>query len=99
LEQNIGEIQSITDLLAEGITPEDLLYRLLGENTQILEKRETKFYCHCSRRKTEEMLISLGKEEIESIIREQGEAEVVCHFCNDKYHFSRLELERIKAKL
>ncbi len=99
LEQNIGHLHSITDLLAEGITPEDLLYRLLGEETQLLEKRETRFHCHCSRSKTEAMLMSLGKEEIESIIREQGEAEVVCHFCNDKYHFSRKELEKVKEKL
>ena len=43
-------------------------------------------------------LISIGKKEIEDIIKEDGKAELVCHFCNKKYDFNKEELEKIKIK-
>ena len=40
-------------------------------------------------------LIAIGKEELENIIKEDGKAELVCHFCNKKYEFNKEELEKI----
>ena len=44
-------------------------------------------------------LISIGKEEIEKMIEEDGKADTTCHFCNKKYHFFILDLEKILNKL
>jgi molecular chaperone Hsp33 len=99
LEERIAKITSITDLLSQGKTPERLLQQLLGENAQFLENKETRFGCTCSRDKVRTMLVSLGKQELEAIVAEVGEAEVVCHFCNEKYRFGKEELLTIVASL
>ena len=53
------------------------------------------FECDCSRDKFESGMISLGKEELEKMLNEDGEAEVTCHFCNKKYHFDEEDLKRM----
>ncbi|RAL23191.1 Hsp33 family molecular chaperone HslO [Thermoflavimicrobium daqui] len=99
LEKNISKLQSITGVLRDQVTPEELLVKLMGENTVILEKKPVQFHCHCSKEKTEEMLITLGRKELSAIIEEQGQAEVVCHFCNEKYLFTHDELEHLLTKV
>ena len=44
-------------------------------------------------------LATIGKEELEDIIEKDGKAEILCHFCNKKYNFTREELEKILLKL
>ncbi|MBA4495801.1 Hsp33 family molecular chaperone HslO [Paenactinomyces guangxiensis] len=95
LEQRISSLTSLTDLLQNGVTPEELLLRLMGEGAEILERQPVKFQCRCSYEKTEAMLKSLGEGEIRSIIEELGQAEVICNFCNEKYLFDRSELEKM----
>ena len=46
----------------------------------------------------EEALIAIGKEELKKIIEEDGKAELMCHFCNKKYQFSKDELLEIYNK-
>ncbi|WP_321195627.1 Hsp33 family molecular chaperone HslO [Laceyella tengchongensis] len=91
----LNKLTSISELLYQGVTPEELLVRLMGEGTEILHKQPVSFACHCSREKSRTMLKSLGIEELKSLLDELGHAEVVCHFCNEKYMFSGEELERI----
>lgn len=98
LETNIAqlnELTSISELLHQGVTPEELLARLMGEGTEILEKKPVSFECLCSRQKCRTMLKSLGKDELESMLAELGRAEVTCNFCNEKYVFERDELQKI----
>jgi molecular chaperone Hsp33 len=97
LEQRISELKSITERLKEGETPEQLLTFLMGEDVEILHRESIQFACNCSREKSEAMLKALGKEELESILRELGQAEVICHFCNEKYLFSGSDLESLIA--
>ncbi|MGA9172753.1 MAG: Hsp33 family molecular chaperone HslO [Thermoactinomyces sp.] len=97
LEQRISELNSITERLKEGETPEQLLTFLMGEDLEILHREAIQFACNCSREKSESMLKALGKEELESILRELGQAEVICHFCNEKYLFSGSDLESLIA--
>ncbi|MCH5585876.1 Hsp33 family molecular chaperone HslO [Shimazuella sp. AN120528] len=99
LEEKIGKITSITNLLAKGISPEQLLQQIMGDDTRFLDKKDTKFGCTCSHEKVKDMLISLGVEELKSIVKEVGEAEVVCHFCNEKYQFDKKELLEIIGSL
>lgn len=93
LENKIREIPSVTKLLSEGKSPEEILELVLGEkNLKISSKDPCRFLCNCSRERMERNLISLGKKDILDIIEEQGEAELQCHFCNTKYQFSKEEL-------
>lgn len=97
IEERLKTIQPISKMIEAGLTPEDILEELLGKgNVQILEKMPVAFECQCSKERIENALISLGKEEIRSIIEEEGQAEANCHFCNEKYYFSKEELEQLE---
>ncbi len=98
LMERIGAMPPITELLRQGKTPEQLLELLFaGIPYDTLEKRALAFRCSCSRERVERALIAMGGEELESLIREQGEASVNCEFCREGYRFSREELEAVLA--
>lgn len=93
IEEIIKNAKPISTLVDEGLSAEGILKELFGEfQVEILDRIPLKFSCDCSREKTRKVLISLGKEELSRIIEEDGKAEVVCHFCNKKYNFTREEL-------
>lgn len=93
IEEIIKNAKPISTLVDEGLSAEGILKELFGEfQVEILDRIPLKFSCDCSREKTRKVLISLGKEELSRIIEEDGKTEVVCHFCNKKYNFTREEL-------
>ena len=59
---------------------------------EVLEAQHPKYLCDCSRERIERALISMGREELTSMLREQHGAQVSCHFCNSVYDFSEEEL-------
>lgn len=96
LEENLKSISSVTELLDEGKTPEDILSLLLdGLEMTVLEKVPTEFKCDCSPEKIEKALIATGRDELQSMIDEGKEIEMVCSFCNKKYIVSVEELKRL----
>jgi len=96
LEQNLKGLTSVTALLDAGNTPEQMLEVILdGLGCEITEIVPTVFYCGCNRQKLEKVLISLGKEEIQDMIKEGQEIEVNCQFCNTQYKFSVEELKAL----
>lgn len=96
LEENLKKVTSVTALLEEGHTPESLLAVLLeGFDIEINEKIPTQFYCNCCKERVEKALISVGKKEIQDMIREGKEIELNCHFCNKNYIFTVEELKEI----
>ncbi len=98
LENSISGLMSVTDMLSQGMNGEDIIkYAMLGFDVDILESREVGYVCDCSRDRMERAIISLGKQEIDDIIREQGEAEIVCSFCNTAYKFDSEQLENMKV--
>lgn len=93
LEQNIGRISSITNMLKEGNTPEDILNIVLdGLNPKILDRCEVKFECECSKEKVKNALVAIGKKALTEIIEEDKKAEIGCQFCNRKYNYTEEEL-------
>lgn len=97
LEKNIQNLDSITSLLEKGTTPEEIAMTVLkGFDPQILEERDVAYKCYCSQEKTEKILISLGKQELQDIIDEAEPVEVCCHFCGKTYHFDLDEVEKIR---
>lgn len=93
LEQNLSKIKSVTTLMNEGKTPEDMLALLLdGFEYDITEKTDVEYRCDCSRDRVERAIVSLGKKEIKKIIEEDGSAELTCHFCDSVYNFGKDEL-------
>ena len=73
-----------------------LAWRSLCENvTTNLVVKELAWECDCSEERLEKILMTIGKSDLEEIIREDGEAELVCQFCLKKYRFDKAHLERI----
>jgi molecular chaperone Hsp33 len=96
LEGKLRAFGSLSNLLDEGKTIEDILTDLLG-NIDIMEKTDTAFKCDCSRNRMERGLISIGKKDLTEIVEDQSDepVELVCHFCNQKYHFHREAIKEI----
>ena len=87
-EQNIAAMPSVTEMLHGGKTPEDMMnLAMAGFNPSVLDEREVRYQCDCSRERTEQMLLSLGRKELEKLRDEDPHCEVVCHFCHTKYEF------------
>lgn len=96
LEENLKNVTSVTAMLDEGKTPEEMLGVILeGLDCEILESVPTAFRCNCGKGKIEKVLISLGREEIQDMIEDGQEIEVNCHFCGQKYKFSVDELKKL----
>lgn len=93
IEEIIINAKPISTLVNEGLSAEDILKELFGEfEVKVLEKIPLEFHCNCNRERIQQVLISLGYEELKKMIEEDEKAEVVCHFCNTKYNFSKEEL-------
>ncbi len=98
IEKNLATIPPISKMIESGLTPEQILHALLGgeQNVKILETMPVSFVCRCSRERVADAIISLGVEEIQQMIDEEGKAEASCHFCNETYTFSAEDLEELK---
>lgn len=88
LENSIQNIMPVTEMLGSGMNVIDMInYVMLGFDTEILEESEVGYNCDCSYERMERAVVSLGKEQISEIIKDTGEAEICCHFCDRKYTF------------
>ena len=94
LEKSIFEAVSVSRMLENNITIEDLAMKVTGDKKiRIVERNNLpKYECDCSKERMTKALITLGKEELQKIIDEDGGLETSCHFCNKKYSFSKEEL-------
>ena len=96
LEENIKNIQSVTAMLDNGHTPEEMLNQVLdGMDVEITDTIPTKFACNCSKDRIEKAIISIGKKDIQEMIEEGEPIEVKCHFCNTAYQFTVDELKEL----
>lgn len=96
LEKRLTGMQSVTDYLDRGFTPEQLLQELLGEfGMEILEYMDASFSCNCSKERVEKAIVSIGRKELNDMIREGKPIEVKCHFCNTPYEFTVEDLKNI----
>ena len=96
LEKNLAQVSSVTKLLDEGRTPEQILEVLLGDmDLEIQDTIPTQYYCNCSKERVEKAIVSIGRKEINDMIQDGKPIEVKCHFCNTAYTFSVEELKQI----
>ncbi len=100
LEERLKNMKSVTTLLSEGNTPEEILKQILGEmDIEYMTTLPTGYHCDCSRDRVERALISLGAEELEDMIRDGQDIETNCQFCNRHYVFTPEDLARIKDRV
>lgn len=97
IEQRLESMPPVSKLIENGLSPEEVLEELMGKNNvQFLESMPVSFVCNCSKERFSQALISLGAEEIRDMMETEGQAEAHCHFCNEKYLFTKEDLEEIE---
>ena len=100
IERGIEKVGPVTEALRGGLDARGLVEQVLSEfELEELSAEPVEYRCYCSRDRVTRALISMGREELEALIREQGRAELTCQFCDKVYHYTKEELEGLLASL
>ena len=95
-EENINRLPPVSKMIETGMTPEQIAMEVLaGFEPEVLDSYHMDYVCDCTRERVERAIISLGKEEIQSMIDEEEQIEVGCQFCEKKYTFTRKDLKEL----
>lgn len=110
LEKMLDKMEPLTTIIekvtsnAGPLSEQGILQTLLDEifkdmpekfKPEILEERDISWKCDCSRERLEQVLMTIGRDEMKSMIEEDGQAELQCHFCLKKYRFTKDDLVKI----
>lgn len=100
LEENLSLIRSVTDMLEDGLKPENILKEVLRgfDDLTITQRSEVRFHCNCSRERVERALMLIDAKDLQEMIGENRGAELCCSFCGRKYEFSTDDLIRIRLR-
>ena len=97
VERGVAKLGAVSARLDAGMDPLDLLREVLdGFELEVLETAPIEYRCYCSEERVSRALISMGKDELTSLIEEQGGAELTCQFCDKVYRYSADDLRRLR---
>ena len=100
IERGIARVGPVTEALRGGLDARGLVEQVLSEfELEELSAEPVEYRCYCSRDRVTRALISMGREELEALISEQGRAELTCQFCDRVYHYTKEELKGLLASL
>ena len=100
IEAGVQRVGSVSHALEGGLDGAGLLRAVLSDfDLEILETHPVEYRCYCSRDRVTRALISMGREELSSLIQEQGQAGLTCQFCDQIYRYSKEELEEILSEM
>ena len=93
IEENLNGLPSVTQMMTKGMTANDICDAVMkGFQLHKLEENKVSYFCPCSRERSEEILRSIGVEELTDMAQKDHGAELCCHFCDQRYHFTEKEL-------
>lgn len=97
VEEQIAALPHPTRLIRDGLSPEEVLTRIFGDDVAVLDGYPVRFACPCSRERFQAAIVTLGSDEIARIIEEEenDRTEVICHFCNEAYYFTPAQMNEI----
>lgn len=88
----LGQTVSEEELL--NLDNQTLLFRLYHETEiRLFETRATRFKCRCNQEKMNQVIKTLGEEDANALLKEQGVVEICCDFCNQKYNFDAIDIK------
>ncbi|WP_124098103.1 Hsp33 family molecular chaperone HslO [Ruminococcus sp. Marseille-P6503] len=98
IEKNIRSMQSVTKMLSQGLSAEDIAMKALeGLEPDVLDDFKVEYRCDCSKERVERALVSLGQQQLEELSRDEV-TEVKCHFCDKVYHFTSGEVKELMKR-
>ena len=100
VERGVARLGAVSARLDGGMAPLELLREILADfELEVLETAPIEYRCYCSEERVSRALISLGKDELDKLIREQGGAELTCQFCDKVYRYSADQLRALQDGL
>ena len=100
LEAGIQKAGAVTPMLDEGLSPEEILRRVLADfETEFLETTPVEYRCYCSRERVAQTLITIGRKDLQELVEENKPIRVECQFCDNVYEFSPQELQTLLLTL
>ncbi len=100
VERGVARLGAVSARLDGGMEPLELLQEVLAEfELEVLETTPIEYRCYCSEERVSRALISLGREELDKLIREQDGAELTCQFCDRVYRYSGDQLRALREEL
>lgn len=98
LEKRLSEIHSVTHLMEQGMTPEEMLQALLSDQElEITGTMPVQYHCSCSRDRVSRSLAAISTADLQEMIDDNEPIEMQCYFCHSKYVFTPEELKKILA--
>jgi molecular chaperone Hsp33 len=98
LELAISNAPHSTEMVRAGLSPKEMLQTVLGDmDLMVLEEKQPRFFCQCSRERALLIISALGRSEVEDMLARDNGAELICHFCNERYQITAAELRDILA--
>ena len=95
VEASLKHVHSVTDLLEQGMLPEDIIRHLMGNlDIDILDKIPAGYVCNCSKERVSGAIASIGRADLQEMIDSGETIEVNCHFCGSHYYFTTDELRK-----
>ena len=100
LEAGIQKAGAVTPMLESGMSPEDILRRVMSDfELESLETTPVAYKCYCSRERVTSTLIAIGKKDLQEIADEGEPITIECQFCDTKYRFTPEEIRALLATL
>lgn len=99
LEESVKDLESVTKMLSDGKTPEEILRLALKKfDVEVLYEQNVDYKCKCSRERTEAALMCIGDDDLNEMAEDVKPTEVSCHFCNKRYVFTQDDIKKIISK-
>lgn len=95
IERKLSNIKTASSMILEGLSPLEIIEEAVGLPVEVLDEKEVTYYCPCSKDRVLDAIVTLGKEEIEEMLKKGENLEVTCRFCGREYNVSLKELEEI----
>lgn len=99
LESKLKTLKSCSEMIAEGYTAEEMIHEITDGNYELLETKPLSYFCPCSKDRFRKGLMSLGTNELETILTEDKKASITCNFCGKQYEFDSSDLENMIEEL
>ncbi|MDO4912664.1 MAG: Hsp33 family molecular chaperone HslO [Lactobacillus sp.] len=94
--KRIDQLPPLSTAFMDGMTPEELAKRIIGDDCKILEKDPVEYHCDCSKEKYAKIIATLSRKQLTEMIEKDHGAELTCSFCKKKYHFTEDELKALR---
>jgi molecular chaperone Hsp33 len=93
LEERLARVRPVSTMIRNGLEPEKIIEEATGLSFKILERRDVLYSCHCNKERVLDAIISIGKKDIEELIKKGETATIECQFCRTEYLVAPDELE------